>query len=217
MSDDHRDLDAQDLETLKVSTKAVYERQAVGWDRHRPKNLLEKPWLDRFLSRVPANGTVLDLGCGAGEPIVGYLLDQGRAVVGTDYSKPMLDIARRRYPAATFVEQDMRYLDLRGTFQGALSWDGSFHLSASEQADLIAKLALLLDPGAPLMLTVGTDHSEVTGVVEGKRVYHASLSEDGYRECLEKNGFKNSYFRFNDPDCDLHSVLFAVRSGEIGA
>ena len=200
-----------DLGTIRASTKAVYERQAVGWDRHRPKGLIEKPWLDRFLAHVPENGTVLDLGCGAGEPIVGYLLGEGRQVVGIDFSMPMLDIARERYPAATFIEQDIRQLRLQGTYQGALSWDGSFHLTADEQVNLIAALGLVLDAGAPLMLTIGREASEVTGVVEGETVYHASLSEEGYRECLDKNSFTDASFRFNDEDCDLHSVLLASR------
>ena len=143
--------------------------------------------------------------------MIGYLLEKNRKVIGIDYSQPMLRIARRRYPDAKFLHQDMRSLDLDGGYDGALSWDGSFHLTANEQISLIADLGRLLEPTAPLMLTVGPNAGETTGIVEGSPVYHASLSPDDYRRYLQKAGFGDVTFVPEDPDCDLHSVILAIR------
>ncbi len=55
----------------------LYQRHACVWDQDRGRSLFEGPWLDRFVSLLPERGSVLDIGCGAGEPIAHYLLDDG--------------------------------------------------------------------------------------------------------------------------------------------
>jgi hypothetical protein len=39
------------------------------------RHLMERKWLDRFIALLPAKPTVLDIGCGPGEPIALYLLE----------------------------------------------------------------------------------------------------------------------------------------------
>jgi hypothetical protein len=56
----------------------LYARRAADWDADRGRDLFEKPWLDRFLALIPEGGTILDLGCGMGEPIAAHLIGQGR-------------------------------------------------------------------------------------------------------------------------------------------
>lgn len=47
----------------------LYERHARDFDRDRSRSLVEKAWLDRFLAGARPGGTVLDVGCGMGEPM----------------------------------------------------------------------------------------------------------------------------------------------------
>ena len=55
----------------------LYERHAAAWlrARLRESTLYERPWLQRLEAAMPSRGadgfkaSVLDLGCGAGEPI----------------------------------------------------------------------------------------------------------------------------------------------------
>lgn len=49
----------------------LYRRHAPAWGRARGRSLFEKTWLDRFLALLPARGSILDIGCGSGEPIAG--------------------------------------------------------------------------------------------------------------------------------------------------
>jgi cyclopropane fatty-acyl-phospholipid synthase-like methyltransferase len=54
-------------------------RQARSWAVKRvyqPRMLMEAAWLDRFLGLLPRQSTVLDIGCGSGEPIARYLVEQ---------------------------------------------------------------------------------------------------------------------------------------------
>ncbi len=204
----------QQLKTAKRSTKAIYERQARVWDEGRSTSLYEKPWLDRFLSFLPARGRLLDLGCGSGIPVAGYFLRKGYDLVGVDYADTMIALARQRYPEiewpkAEWIVQDITQLSLEGHFDGIYSWDGFFHLSIAEQRGVLPKLAKLVKTQGAMMLTVGTGEGEVTGTVGGETVYHASLSPEEYKERLSQYGFENVTYVAEDSDSLGRSVLLA--------
>ena len=194
------------------ATRAVYDRQAQAYDRERSRALFEARWLARFAARLPSGGRVLDLGCGGGEPIARWFIGEGFAVTGVDFSPPMLEIARARWPRGDWREADMRTLDLGETFDGIVAWDSFFHLSPDEQRGCIARLARHLAPRGVLLLTVGPEAGEAEGCVGGEPVYHASLSPAEYAACLERNGLRLTGFLAEDPETDSHSVLMARKT-----
>jgi len=202
---------------LPESIRSVYERNAEGWDRHRGRRLIERAWLDRFRTLVPPGEPVLDLGCGAGEPIARYLIESGCELWGVDFAEPMLAIARERFPQARWVHSDMRDLDLGCRFGGIVGWDSFFHLTKDEQRAVIPVLALHLSAGGALLLTVGPSEGEVTGSVEGESVYHASLSPQEYERLLRSVGLAVVDFKAEDAACDFHSVLLARADPRMGA
>ena len=66
--------------------------------RRGPARCSQRRWIDRALAFVPPGAPVLDLGCGAGEPIAAYLIFRGHPVCGVDFAAPMLALARARFP-----------------------------------------------------------------------------------------------------------------------
>ena len=50
---------------------SLYQTHAQAWAeaRLRDGRFDEKHWLDRFLTLLPIDGAILDLGCGAGVPV----------------------------------------------------------------------------------------------------------------------------------------------------
>ncbi len=191
------------------ATREVYERQAAAYDAQRSRALFEARWLARFAGCLPAGGRVLDLGCGAGEPIARWFIAEGFRVTGVDFAEAMLDIARTRWPEGDWRQGDMRELDLGARFDGIVAWDSFFHLTPDEQRVCIGQMARHLEPGGTLMMTVGPMAGEVTGHVGGEPVYHASLSPAGYAVCLEENGLRLTGFLAEDAEADRHSVLMA--------
>ncbi len=194
---------------IRQRTRSVYERRAEAWDRERGRSLFERPWLDRLLARTAPGDTILDIGCGSGEPVARYVLECGRQVCGVDFARPMLEIARSRFPSSRWIEADMRDLDLGETFAGVIAWDSFFHLSMAEQAAVIPRLARHVAPGGGLLLTVGPREGEAIGTVGGEPVYHASLAPHDYAERLRREGLTVSDFVPEDPACGGHSVLLA--------
>lgn len=181
------------------ATRAVYEAGAAAWDRERGRGLSERVWLERLLAVAPA-GPVLDLGCGTGEPIAAWLIEQGREVVGVDFAAPMLERARARLPAE-WILGDMRSLDLGRRFAGIVAWDSFCHLTAAEQRAMFPRFADHLLPGGALVLTSGAEEGVAVGAVDGRALHHASLSPAGYAGALEAAGLDVRAFVAEDPAC----------------
>jgi trans-aconitate methyltransferase len=193
------------------TTRGVYNRQAQAFDAGRGRGLFEEGWLRRFADLLPAAPHVLDLGCGAGEPIAAWLMDQGFRVTGTDFADDMLALAQARWPDGDWRVADMRAFDAAEKFDGIIGWNSFFHLTPEEQRTCLPRLAQALRPGGVLMLTVGTFEGAVTGSVGAEKVYHASLSPCEYTTLLETNGLELRAFVAEDKTCNDHTVLLARR------
>jgi cyclopropane fatty-acyl-phospholipid synthase-like methyltransferase len=111
----------------------LYQRHAADWDRQRGRDLFEKPWLDRFLALLPPGASILDIGCGSGEPITRYFVEKGYDVTGADSSAALIAICKSRFPEQNWLVADMRKLSLERHFDGILAWDSFFHLCPEDQ------------------------------------------------------------------------------------
>lgn len=189
----------------------LYDRHAGAWDRDRSRYLFERDWLDRFRALLPVGGSVLDIGCGMGEPIARFLIEAGHDVAGVDSAPSMLALARARFPDRHWIEADMRRLALTRHFDGVLAWDSFFHLRAEDQRRMFPIFRAHAAPGAPLMFTSGPEHGEAFGTFESEVLYHASLSPEEYRALLAENGFAVVRTIASDPDCTGHTVWLAHR------
>jgi cyclopropane fatty-acyl-phospholipid synthase-like methyltransferase len=190
---------------------ALYERHAEAWVQARllECTLYEKPWLDRFCALLPSGGSVLDCGCGAGEPIARYLSQCGYAVMGVDSSIAMVRMFQARLPRQRATVSDMRMLRIPENFHGILAWDSFFHLNPSDQRKMFSIFRLHAAPGAALMFTSGPSHGEVVGELEGEPLYHASLDASEYQRLLEEQGFAVVDHQTEDPSCFGRTVWLA--------
>ena len=187
----------------------LYERNAANWDRDRGRDLFEKDWLDRFLARLPKNSEILDIGCGSGEPIARYLIEQGHIVTGVDTSGALIAICRERFPSATWIVSDMRSLCLGRHFDGLLAWDSFFHLRPEDQRRMFPVFRDHARPRAALMFTSGPRHGEVVGQYRGEPLYHGSLDETEYNRLLSNCGFDVRAHAIDDPTCGHHTIWLA--------
>jgi len=188
----------------------LYERHARAYDADRSRLLQERAWLDRFLAHVPPGGTVLDVGCGSGEPIARYLIDRGVGVVGVDASPSMIGLCQARFPDSEWLVIDMRELELERRFEGILAWDSFFHLGIDDQREMFSRFARHARGGAPLMFTSGPAEGEAIGSCFGEALYHASLGIEEYQRLLSANGFVLKEQVTQDAQCDDHTVWLAT-------
>jgi cyclopropane fatty-acyl-phospholipid synthase-like methyltransferase len=189
----------------------LYEENAAAWDRERGRDLHERIWLDRMLALTPAGGSILDVGCGMGEPVARYLIERGHAVTGADSSPSLIALARARFPAQDWIVADMRALDLGRRFDALIAWHSFFHLSPEDQPAMFPRFAAHAKPGAPLMFTSGPEQGEAIGRWQNEPLYHGSLDPADYEDLLAANGFAVVQRVLRDPDCGTATVWLAVR------
>jgi SAM-dependent methyltransferase len=189
----------------------LYDRHAQAYDRQRGRSLFEKSWLDAFAALLPDGGSVLDIGCGMGEPIARHLIARGFDVTGIDSSATLVAMARERFPQQTWVTADMRALSLGRVFDGLIAWDSFFHLTPDDQRAMFPVFRDHAAPRAALMFTSGPARGEAIGEFEGEPLYHASLDPDEYRALLMAHGFRVVSHVADDPTCNGHTVWLAQR------
>jgi SAM-dependent methyltransferase len=192
----------------------LYRRHARTWAARRadqPGRLMEAAWLDRFLGLLPPCPSVLDIGCGSGEPIARYLAERGCKVTGMDAAPEMIAICQDNLPQQSWGVADMRSLSLGRSFHGILAWDSFFHLCADDQRRMFSIFRSHAAPRAALMFTSGPGHGKAIGSFEGEPLYHASLDGADYRALLDENGFAVVAHMVEDPACGRHTVWLAQR------
>lgn len=188
---------------------ALYRRHARAWSQARGNRLMERAWLDRFCALLPAQSSILDLGCGSGEPMARYLTERGFDVTGVDSSPEMIAMFVDHFPQQEAVVADMRDLSLGKVFHGLIAWDSFFHLSAADQRTMFPVFRQHASVGAVLMFTSGPSAGEAIGELEGEPLYHASLDADEYRCLLEAQGFEIVAHAVEDPACGGHTIWLA--------
>lgn len=195
----------------------LYQRHAASYDRRRGKTLHEGAWLARFRRQLGPDATILDIGCGTGQPIASYFRAHGHAVTGVDSAPAMIALCRARFPEGDWQVADMRRLALGRRFGGLIAWDSVFHLTPEDQRGMFKVFAAHAAPGAALMFTSGPAHGEAIGSFEGEALYHGSLDPGEYRALLAENGFTVIDHVAEDPDCGGHTIWLAQAAPAQGA
>jgi SAM-dependent methyltransferase len=187
----------------------LYEENAAAWDRLRGRALDEREWMDAFTARLPEGASVLDIGCGSGEPIARHLIESGYRITGLDSSPSLIALCRERFPDHEWLVADMRAFDLQRRFDALLAWHSLFHLHFDDQRAMFPAFAAHATPGALLMFTSGPEHGEAIGKWQDEPLYHASLSQDEYRILLEASGFEILSFHEGEPIAEGPTVWLA--------
>lgn len=187
----------------------AYEREAAHWARERNRALWEEPALAATVAGRAPGLSVLDLGCGSGQPIAEWYVARGDHVTGVDGAAAMIAELVGRVPQAEAVHADMRGLSLGRRFDVILAFNSFFHLATEDQRAMFPVFAAHAAPGARLLFTTGPSASEALGRVGDSPVHHASLDPEDYRNLLGETGFSVIWFRPEDPDLCGHSVWLA--------
>ena len=186
-----------------------YEVIAEWFDEHRSRELFEKPYLDTVISYLKPGAKILDLGCGMGQPIAQYFIEQGFNLVGVDGSEKLIALAQKRFPSATWIVEDMRKINLSQKFDCIVVWHSLFHLPAEDQRKMFKFFADHLHQGGMLLFTSGHEAGEVWSNNGGENLYHASLSVDESKSLLAQYNFKVLMYNVEDPNCGDATVCMA--------
>ncbi|HEX9634280.1 MAG TPA: class I SAM-dependent methyltransferase [Candidatus Limnocylindria bacterium] len=144
---------------------AGYDRMAARYLASNRSGGARDRYLERLLALLTAASDVLELGCGAGEPVTRGLAQRHR-VTAVDISAEQLRMAAARAPGARFLQASM--LDVAfeaATFDAVAAFCAITHVPRQHHADLLGRIAGWLRPGGVLLISMGA--SDDPGTVEG--------------------------------------------------
>lgn len=168
-----------------------YDAIASSWDSARVGFIgRERDYVDALLEELSTPSQILDLGCGTGRPIAAYLLSRGHRVTGVDQAEALLDLARSRFPDATWIASSIEAFVSATPYDAIVCWDALFHIDRAEHAGLLGRFARLLRPRGRLMLTVGgSEHPAFTDQMFGETFFYDSHPPDEAVSMLSAVGF----------------------------
>ena len=197
------------MENEKKNVFEKYNIIADWFSENRQQELIEKAWLDKLVNMVGKGASVLDLGCGTGMPMMGYLQEQGLHTTGVDGSYRILEIAKKNLPSADCIEADMRTLSLGRKFDAIIAWHSFFHLPSEDQPAMFTVFRDHLDNNGVLLFTSGKEQGEAWGMNGGENLFHASLDTAHYQSLLEAHGFRVVVYKEDDPEC--HATVWMAQ------
>lgn len=136
--------------------------------------ITERTNQDRFLTELPAGGTILDLGCGSGRDAA-YFRERGFNVTATDGSARMCELASR-YLGMPVRVQEFNELADEALYDGIFASASIMHLEYDRLVELMPKLARALKPGG--VLYVSFKYGDHDGYL-GKR-YYTKMTEERF-------------------------------------
>jgi SAM-dependent methyltransferase len=110
-------------------------------------------FMERFLSRLPPGGRVLDAACGTGKYFA-MVLASGRRLLGVDHAGAYLAKAATKFPGVPTDKHDLQELPYRDEFDGVLCVDAMEFVPPEDWPAVLGRLGRALRSGGWLYLTV---------------------------------------------------------------
>lgn len=140
-------------------------------------------WADSFRE----GETMLDVGCGSGLPVTGVLVGKGLKVSALDASPAMVKVFSQNFPTIPVrCESVERSSFFERTFDGIITIGLIFLLSEEVQEQVIAKMAVALNPGGRLLFTAPMEKATWKDVLTS--LPSVSLGAERYRALLAASG-----------------------------
>ena len=155
-------------EDVKARLKESYDGIAStynSWTSHNSQFRVE--YVDKLLDLLPKDGlSVLELGCGAGVPVVEKLLARPgvASITANDMSSTMIALAKEKFGTdrVNWIEGDMMKLDFpAGSLDAVLGFYSLIHLPREEQEVIVTRVFGWLKPGGHMLVNFSAEALDV--------------------------------------------------------
>lgn len=175
------------IDNVSADRSNGYEAVSTEFIALRARSRVGAATVREWARALPPGGSVLDLGCGHGDPISRVLVDLGLAVHGVDSSPSMIAAFRKRFPdapAECAPVEESRFFGL--AFDAVVAWGLMFLLAPGAQTSLIHRVGRALKPGGRFLFTAPSQVAEWPDSMTGQT--SVSLGAKAYRHILEEAG-----------------------------
>jgi cyclopropane fatty-acyl-phospholipid synthase-like methyltransferase len=169
-----------------------YNAIAEQWEHHRRQlGPLEAQVLPLVVEGLAPNSTLLDLGCGTGQPIATFFAAAGFRIVGVDQSPAMLAFAERRLPNEQWVLGTIEKFPSVDDVSAVVAWDSLFHVPRDRHADIFQRVRDTLPDGGRFAFTAGgSEQPAFTDEMFGHTFFYDSFPPEQVRQLLAAARFR---------------------------
>lgn len=126
-----------------MNLKDTYNKIAKDWALDHPGDTWWIEGVDKYLSYLPSQGSILDVGCGPGQKTQ-YLVSKGFEVVGADFSEKMVELAKEANPNIRFLVKNIKEpLGMNLSFDGVFAQAVLLHIPKQE---IVKVMGNILEP-----------------------------------------------------------------------
>ena len=156
-------------------------------DQHWPR----MKWLEKALTRLKPASTVLDLGCGSGDP-ADIEIAKLHQVTGLDISRAQVELARQNVPAGRFIHGDLAALDFPdGSFDAVVSFYTLEHVPRERHGLILERIHDWLRPGGLLLFSYEAgEMNDVTGEWLGVEMFFSTFDTETMTRLVKQAGFE---------------------------
>lgn len=181
---------------LSVDKKIVqdgYDKMAEKYDDWAQEDTrLREQYTNLLAKSLPSNATVLEIGCGAGAPVLEMLTKSGAKVLANDISNAMIELAKKRCPEAIFMPGDMTTLDIEpSSLHAVAAYFSIIHLPREEQPGMLSKIhGWLAEDGLTAFTLACVDASEIRSNFFGVDMFWSSFDVKSSKAMVRAAGFE---------------------------
>jgi ubiquinone/menaquinone biosynthesis C-methylase UbiE len=140
-----------------------YDRVAHEYPRLEETEWPRMRWLKKLLNQLEPNSSVLDLGCGSGDP-ADVEISKAHQITGVDISQVQINLARQNVPTGHFLHGDAGSVEFApASFDAVISFYTLEHLPREEHKIVLGRIYQWLRPGGFLLLSMEAgEYDDVT-------------------------------------------------------
>ena len=181
--------------SIKNTVRQGYDQMAddyLSWAQSKPSSRIK--YTELLLQHLPPSSRVLELGCGAGEPVTKRLTEHQNVaeVTANDISPRQIELAKAKCPSATFLQADMTALQFDPeTLDAVACFFALFHLPRDEHKPMLERIHSWLKKGGCLVASLGASDDEGShGDFHGAEMFWSSYGVEGNKTLLRDVGFE---------------------------
>lgn len=162
--------------------------EAIAEDYMRARSDTGAALIGAWAANLPKGASVLDLGCGHGDPYMSVLLKAGLKVAAIDASPSLVAAFQERYPSVEIAcdpVQDSRFFGRQ--FDAVLAVGLIFLLPENEQLSVIRKMSAALRPQGKVLFSAPLEKGSWADLLTTRQ--SISLGEMAYKAALKDAGF----------------------------